>query len=120
MKTILLFFFFIVFSFGTISMQETDSVFFVQCYFDIPDKMELLDLEGRMRENPNIKIVRLDYNTQRAFILTKKIENIDNQTVISWFEEYGNTVFCINKGVYGVDKMKQYPFEGCVAPQKKQ
>jgi hypothetical protein len=70
-------------------------------------------LETEMRSNPYIKIVRLDYNTQRSFILTKNLDELSTENFISWFNEYSDKVRCIQIGRQGIDAVKPFPFEGC-------
>ena len=93
--------------------QQEDPVLFVQCVFTIQDESELRNVEAEIRQHPSVKIVRLDQNTQRAFILTKDIQQLSEQELRSWFSEYSESVKCIQIGVYGIDKIDQYPFENC-------
>jgi hypothetical protein len=66
-----------------------------------------------LRSNPYIKIVRLDYTTQRSFILTKNLDELSEANFISWFNQYSDKVRCIQIGRQGVDTVKPFPFEGC-------
>ena len=93
--------------------QQDDPVLFAQCVFIIQDETELRSVEAEIREHPNVKIVRLDQNTQRAFILTKDIEQLSEKELRSWFGDYSDSVRCIQIGVYGLDKIDHYPFENC-------
>lgn len=86
---------------------------FGQCMIEMENVDQMRALEQEMRTNPYIQVVRLDYNTQRAFVLTKNIQDLTEEQFTSWFNSYSNKVRCIQVGVHGVDVVKPYPFEGC-------
>lgn len=86
---------------------------FGQCMIEMDAAEEMRALETEMRTNPYIKVVRLDYNTQRAFILTQNIDQLTEEQFTSWFNAYADKVRCIQIGRHGVDVVKPYPFEGC-------
>lgn len=93
--------------------QTTQNQLFAQCLFEISDRAEMESIEASIRQNPNVQMVRLDWETQRAFIITQNISTLSESDFSSWFESYGSTVHCIQIGVYGVDPMEQYPFTNC-------
>ena len=95
------------------SQNQNNSVLFAQCYFDIPNEQTMLDLEKDLRLHPNTNIVRLDYISQRAFIITQGVNSLTNEEFKSWFVSFSNTINCIQIGVYGVDKIDPYPFTNC-------
>ena len=112
MKYILL----ILFTFSlsvSFSQSQNNSVLFAQCYFDIQNEQELLDLEANLRLHPNTNIVRLDFISQRAFILTQGINSLTQDEFKVWFEDFSSSVNCIQIGVYGVDSIDRYPFTNC-------
>lgn len=92
---------------------ESQVNLFGQCMIEIATAEEMKTLELEMKSNPYIKVVRLDYNTQRAFILTKGIDQLSEDQFSSWFSNYANKVRCIQIGRHGIDQVKPYPFEGC-------
>jgi hypothetical protein len=87
--------------------------FFGQCMIEISTAEEMAQLQATMKENPYIKIVRLDYNTQRAFVLTQNLESLTEDNLVSWFNEYADKVRCVQVGLYGIDAMDPYPFKNC-------
>lgn len=93
--------------------NESQVNLFGQCMIEIATAEEMKTLELEMKSNPYIKVVRLDYNTQRAFILTKGIDQLSEDQFSSWFSNYANKVRCIQIGRHGIDQVKPYPFEGC-------
>jgi hypothetical protein len=93
--------------------NENQVSLFGQCMIEVAAAEEMKTLETEMRSNPYIKVVRLDYNTQRAFILTKGIDQLTEDQFTSWFSNYANKVRCIQIGRHGIDLVKPYPFEGC-------
>lgn len=93
--------------------QQEETTFFAQCIFRIDDEDQLRSLETELRDHPSVRIVRLDFNTQRAFILTKDTEQLSEDDFRSWFGSYSSSVNCIQIGVYGVEEINQYPFENC-------
>jgi hypothetical protein len=92
---------------------QQSNAFFGQCLIEIQTKEEMAELETAMRENPYARVVRLDYNTQRAFVLTKDIETFSEADFTSWFGEYSEKVRCIQVGRQGIDMIKPYPFTDC-------
>ena len=97
----------------TQSAEYTDTRLFAQCMFSIETQAEMDALTNEMYNNPNIEMVRLDMNTQRALIITANLEELSEEELISWFGEYSSTIYCVNVGVYGVDEMWKYPFTNC-------
>ena len=102
---------------GLSAFSQTSSsnpvALFGQCMIEMNSVEEMRALETEMRTNPYIQVVRLDYNTQRAFILTKNIDQLSEEQFTSWFNAYSDKVRCIQIGRHGVDVVKPYPFEGC-------
>lgn len=92
---------------------ETQVNLFGQCMIEVSTADEMKTLESEMKTNPYIKIIRLDYNTQRAFIVTKGIDELTEDQFKSWFFNYAQNVRCIQIGRHGLDEVKLYPFEGC-------
>jgi hypothetical protein len=80
----------------------------------VQNDIEMRELQAEMRTNPYIKVCRLDYNTQRAFILTNSTETLTEEQFISWFIGYSDKVRCVQVGVHGVDPIKPYPFTDCI------
>jgi len=98
----------------TSTTQQTNNQLFAQCLFDIPTQAELDQLTYNIYLNhPDVEMVRLDLNTQRALVLTTGSSPLTETDFISWFEQYAGTVSCVQVGVYGVDPMNQYPFTNC-------
>jgi hypothetical protein len=95
------------------TQNYTDTRLFAQCMFDISDKSEMEALQNEMYNNPNIEMVRLDYHTQRALIITANLEELSRTDFSSWFGEYESTIYCVQIGVHGIDVMKPYPFTNC-------
>lgn len=95
------------------NLATQEVTLFAQCMIELQDQNEMLALEAEMRLNPSIKVVRLDYNTQRAFILTKEIDQLSEEQFTSWFNASSDKVRCIQIGTYGIDTINPYPFPGC-------
>ena len=104
---------FVVLIASNLFAQQENPTLFAQCVFVIADEIELLQVETQIKEHPNVQLVRLDHNTQRAFILTKDIEHLTEQELKSWFNTYSESVRCVQIGVYGIDEIDLYPFENC-------
>lgn len=92
---------------------SNETTLFAQCIIDIDNPEEMKNLESEMRTNPYVKLVRLDGNTKRAFILTKSIDELSEENFISWFNQYSGSVSCIQIGLHGVDVVNPYPFTNC-------
>ncbi len=93
--------------------QQSESLFFGQCLVEVQDQEAARQLESIMRENPSVRVVRIDYSTQRAFVLTNSIESLNEEQFVSWFSEYSDKTRCVQVGKHGVDLVKPYPFEDC-------
>jgi hypothetical protein len=89
---------------------QTQVQLFAQCLFDIPTQQEMLQLETDLKASPYTHMVRLDWNTQRALIITQGLTSLNESDFTSWFGQYSGSVHCIQIGVYGIDQMNQYPF----------
>lgn len=96
-----------------INAQQQETTLFAQCVFEISDETELRNLESELRDHPNVQIIRLDFNTQRAFVLTKDTDQLTEEEFRSWFGDFSASVKCMQIGVYGIDEIDQYPFENC-------
>lgn len=95
------------------SGSESQPVFFAQCKLDIEDRTTFINLEQEMRLNPYIKLVRLDWNTKRAFLLTKDISSFTEDQLLSWLSTQSATARCIQIGLHGTDQIASYPFANC-------
>jgi hypothetical protein len=112
MKTLGLIFFLLLGA-SQVNAQTQSTSFFGQCMIEVTTAEEMAQLQTTMRENPYIKVVRLDYNTQRAFVLTQNLESLTEENFMSWFGQYSDKVRCVQVGQHGVDSIKPFPFEGC-------
>lgn len=100
--------------FGLSQTSEVPSTtLFGQCMIEVQNHEDMKTLENQLKTNPYVKVVRLDYTTQRAFILTKNIESLTEVDFKSWFSQYSSYVRCVQIGVYGVDTIATFPFENC-------
>ena len=93
--------------------QPAGASFFGQCMLNIESDDEIRQLENEMRQNPYLKVVRLDTHTKRAFVLTKELNSLNEEDFASWFSQYAETLYCIQIGRYGVDQIKPFPFQDC-------
>ena len=90
-----------------------ETTLFAQCMIDIDNESEIKALEIEIKKNPYVQIVRVDFYSKRVFLLTKGIEQLTEQNLISWFSQYSDKVRCVQIGVHGGDIVKPFPFEGC-------
>lgn len=110
-KTLILLFFFLA---GRGFAQEgTEPKFFAQCMVNITDETSFRELEESIRQNPYASVVRLDWVTKRAFIITKDLTQFNEQDFLSWFGESAANISCVQTGVFGVDEIAKYPFTNC-------
>jgi hypothetical protein len=100
----------------TIEAQNTppaDVMMFGQAMIEIEDQASCQTLEAELRNHPNVKIVRIDYHTQRALVFTKDIDQLTEEQFASWFGNYSDKLRCIQVGRHGVDQMHAFPFPNC-------
>lgn len=87
--------------------------YFAQCMLSIEDETAFRTLEENLRANPNVSIVRLDWYSKRAFLLTKELTAFSQSDFTAWLGEYADDASCIQVGVHGVDQVNPYPFTNC-------
>lgn len=90
-----------------------NNISFAQCLFTINSIEEMQALELKMRNNPELSVVRLDWNTQRAFMLSKEGHSISKDELMTWFGSYSDSITCIQIGKQGIDPIERYPFTNC-------
>lgn len=102
-------------AFGQVEEESSSQtfIFFAQCMFDISDQDEMLALEQEIRQHANTDVVRLDWHTQRAWVTTLWVSDLNEDEVRSWFGDYAGSVSCINIGELGKDTPEMYPFTNC-------
>lgn len=93
--------------------QQAESLFFGQCLVEVESHEAARQLEADMRTNTLIRVVRIDYSTQRAFVLTNPTESLSEEQFTSWFSEYSSRTRCVQVGKQGVDLVLPFPFEDC-------
>ena len=99
-------------SFGQ-DIKTTIPTFFIQSMISLDSQEQTTDLEKKLRENPNVKICRIDFNTKTLFIITQNIDNVSSEIFNSWLKDYFSKVACVQIGVHGVDKLNNYPLTNC-------
>lgn len=113
MKTSILTLLFFFLAGKGLSQEVTEPKFFAQCMVNITDETAFRELETSMRQNPYASVVRLDWVTKRAFVITKDLTQFSEQDFLSWFGASAVNVTCVQTGVYGVDEIAKYPFTNC-------
>lgn len=108
-----IFLFLLVFAHTSIAQSESSPQYFAQCLFDISEVSEVSALEEKLRNHPNVHIVRLQYDMQYAFLMTDGLNDFSEEDLKAWFGEYGDKLTCIQIGIDGVDTRNQYPFSDC-------
>jgi len=110
-----LFTLFVLFSFVSFSQLNPSQpvMLFGQGMIEVADVATAQALEAELRNHPNVKIVRIDYNSQRALVFTKDIQSLTEEQFASWFGSYSDKLRCIQVGTHGVDQMNAFPFENC-------
>ncbi len=115
MLKIISFFTFVIFFSGTWAQMTPSQpvMLFGQGMIEIEDIASAQALEAELRNHPNVKIVRIDYQTQRALVFTKDIQSMTEEQFTSWFGTYSDKLRCIQVGMHGVDQMNAFPFQNC-------
>ncbi len=107
---------FIIFFSSHFMAQEQNNQpkpYFAQSLFQIENQEDMLRIEQLIRQHPNVKVARLDFPTQRAFILFHSETLISASEYRSWFQEYAETISCVQIGLHGVDQVNPFPFNNC-------
>ena len=97
----------------SVAQNETNQVYFAQCMMDIQDQSVMAEIEEAIRNNPKVKIVRLSYEMQYAFLMTNDIESLTETEFRSWFGAHGPALTCVQIGINGVDERNLFPFTNC-------
>lgn len=101
------------FGFSQIQNDNKEINFFAQCILEINSNEDFNSLDAKIKENPNITTVRLDWNTKQLFLITKNMESFSEEIFLSWLMEYSEASKCINIGLLGVDPFVIYPNSNC-------
>lgn len=113
MKTIILSAFALLITTNSFSQEELDKTFFAQGMLQIDSKATMDSLQAIIRNEPYIKIARLDWYSKRIFILTRGLDTLPLSQFKSWFGGFSNKLSCIQIGVYGTDTVNKFPFTNC-------
>jgi hypothetical protein len=111
--TILLVLLFFFTGTGNAQTEEGGVKYFAQCMVNIMDEEMFRSIEANIRLNPNVEVVRLDWETKRAFVLTKNLTSFTDADFEAWFGSNTINISCVQTGVYGVDEIARYPFTNC-------
>lgn len=98
---------------GKSQTTEAGPKYFAQCMLDIEDEATFTNLESELRLNPYVQVVRLDWISKRAFLLTKDLSTFSIEQFRSWLGENATNASCIQVGLHGVDPVNPYPFTNC-------
>lgn len=114
MKHLLAIVVFLGFLSGAKAQTNTEHpVYFAQCMINLDDQETFTQLEQSLRDNPYVKIVRLDWISKRAFLLTKDIDAFSKEQFRSWLGAHADAASCIQVGQYTIDPINPYPFTNC-------
>ncbi len=89
------------------------TTFFAQCMIELNSPQQADELVFNLRENPYVKIVRVDWPTKRVFLITENIDEFTEDTFLSWLGELSLLSSCIQVGLHGVDLVNPFPFTNC-------
>jgi hypothetical protein len=87
--------------------------FFGQALQGIHDNKLVPSIEGEIRKNPKIKVVRIDALSGQVFIITNELIFWQEKEFIDLFGPNSGNLTCIFVGVYGKDAIKEFPFADC-------
>lgn len=93
--------------------QQAPPKYFAQCMLAIEDETLFRSLEETLRNNPHVAVVRLDWYSKRAFLLTKELNSFSETDFSTWLGEFADEASCIQVGLHGVDQINPYPFTNC-------
>ena len=114
MKMIMLLVCLIGLSFAGAAQTTTEAPrYFAQCMLNIDDETTFRNLEEELRANPFVSVVRLDWITKRAFVLTKDLTSLSIDEFRTWLGESANSATCIQVGLHGTDQVNPFPFTNC-------
>lgn len=95
------------------SQEVANQTFFAQGMLQIDSKATMDSLQSVIRNEPYIKIARLDWYSKRIFILTRGLDTLSLSQFKSWFGSYSNKLSCVQIGIYGVNTINRFPFTNC-------
>ncbi len=113
MRTLLLLVCLVFVSFASKAQTTEGPKYFAQCMLDIDDQTTFQNLESELRLNPYVQVVRLDWISKRAFLLTKDLSSFSIEQFRSWLGEHATNASCIQVGLHGTDPVNPYPFTNC-------
>jgi len=114
MKKLTILICFIGLSFSGFSQSTTEPPkFFAQCMLNIEDETIFRSLEDELRANPYVQVVRLDWTSKRAFLLTKELTSFTVEEFQGWLGTNVSSASCFQVGLHGTDQVNPFPFTNC-------
>lgn len=101
------------FAFNQVGSQASQPPFFAQCAIELADDAAYQALEEQLRDNPYVKVVRVDAISRRIFLITKEITSFSEADFKNWISGYEQFAYCYQVGVHGVDVIRPFPFTNC-------
>lgn len=101
------------FAFNQVGTNTNQPPFFAQCAIELANELDYQNLETQLRENPYVKIVRVDAISKRVFLLTQDVTSFSEADFKNWITGYEQFATCYQVGVHGVDVINPYPFTNC-------
>jgi len=92
---------------------SSDRTLFAQGMFSITNSNDIDGLEISLKQNPNVKMFRLDRNSNVFILFTKGINELSKDELRNWFGEYEETISCLFIGESGKDQHQIFPFTNC-------
>ena len=107
MRILVFSFFFSIFT----AFGQDEKRLFAQGLFQIENEQNMFHVQNTIKELPNVYMVRMEFSSQRFFIVTKDLQELSEETLANWFGQYAQTVRCVQIGIHGQDKVNAFPFE---------
>jgi len=94
-------------------MNKPQTRHFIQCRLNNLPADSYYDLEASLRAIPFIESVRLDAISKQALIVTKDLEEVNEELINKWLADYSKDASCFYIGIMGFDPFKDYSKDLC-------
>jgi hypothetical protein len=101
-----------------VNAQQNGAQFFAQfTYQESLSDDQVSEFEGNLKQNPNIRMARVDRITNGVFIVTNTITNFSESVVLTWISVDFDVIACYREGLQGVDDIIPFDENFCNASE---
>ena len=93
--------------------QKKEPSFFIQSMINLDSQEQATIIESKLRNNPMVKLCRIALGTKTLFLITQNTQVVNTDVFNSWLLTDYSKFSCVTFGIYGTDKLLNYPVTNC-------